>query len=159
MLPRRPWDALWRHGTSRGSPRTDFDSIWGAPEALSGLIWNRFSRRFCQLAWLAEFQAKCTASIKMHKIARVSSKFEQIGSNLLAVRSSLLGIRANLFEIPSNSLENLIDAHTVVRNAIGFARDFVPIFWEFQDFARDFVPLVREFRNCSNSDGNSDRLS
>ena len=105
MLPRRPWDALGRHGASRGGPRTDFDSILGAPEALSGLILNRFSRRFCQLAWLAEFQAKRTASIKMHEIVRISSKFEPIGSNLLAVRSSLLEIRANLLEIPSNSLE------------------------------------------------------
>ena len=145
MLPRRPWDTLGRHGASRGGPRTDFDSILGAPEAHSGLILNQFPCRFCQLAWLAEFRAKCTASISMHKIARVSSKFEQIGSNLLAVRSSLLEIRANLFEIPSNSLENWIDTHTVVRNAIGFARDF--------------VPLVREFRNCSNYDGNHDRIS
>ena len=104
-LPRHPWDAPGRHGASQACPRTDFDSILGAPEALSGLILNRFSRRFCQLAWLAEFQAKCTASIKMHRIARISSKFEQIGSNLLAVRSILLGIRANFFEISSHSLD------------------------------------------------------
>ena len=39
---------------------------------------NRFSRRFCQLAWLAEFQAKCTASIKMHKIAQIFSQLDQI---------------------------------------------------------------------------------
>ena len=80
-------------------------SILGAPEALSGLILNQCSRRFCQLAWLAEFRAKCTASIKMRKIARIASKSEPICSNLLAVRSSLLGIRANLFEISSNSLD------------------------------------------------------
>ena len=82
MLPRRPWDALGRHGASRGGPRTKFDSILGAPEALSGLILIRFSRRVCQLAWLAEFQAKCTDSIKMHKIVRISSKFHQIGPTL-----------------------------------------------------------------------------
>ena len=44
MLPRRPWDALGRHGASRGGPWTDFDSISGAPEALSGLILKRFPR-------------------------------------------------------------------------------------------------------------------
>ena len=52
-----------------------------------------------------EFRSECTASIKMHKIARICSKLDQICSKLLEIRSNLLKICAHLLEIRPNFLE------------------------------------------------------
>ena len=44
MLPRRLRDALGRHGVSGEGPRSNFESILGAPRRLRGSIFDRFSR-------------------------------------------------------------------------------------------------------------------
>ena len=54
---------------------------------------------------LIEFRSECTASIKMHKIARICSKLDQICSKLLEIRSNLLKICAQLLDIRPNFLE------------------------------------------------------